>query len=136
MSNASVSKGSDDLRESPDYPIQHQHPVGRRSSTLPEEAPLLQDGNPAEARDDGVFQNTGSLEKSAGERVQNAGRWLWKNMLVVCIVILLIGGLVALAVYFSGRYRQLFLQCAHCLSAQYSTMEKIRNQRPHPLQFA
>ena len=36
--------------------------------------------------------------------LRSAGQWLWNHLMLICIVVLLIGGIVVLAVYFAGRH--------------------------------
>ena len=73
-----------------------------------EEAPLLVDDVPAEMDDAEIADHSPTddespMQSKASTWLQNAGRWIWRNLMVVCIVILLIGGVVALAIYFAGK---------------------------------
>lgn len=64
-----------------------------------ERAPLLDhDGSGDTAGNDGNAKAAGNTQRY----LRKSGRWLLKNRMVVAIITLLIGGFVALCVYFGG----------------------------------
>lgn len=86
-------------------PVQHQSRAGK--SSVPEETPLLHNESPndidaAEAPGD---KNRSGSNPSQG-RWASIKRWLWRNRLAVCIIILLLGGIAALIAYFAGKLVQ------------------------------
>ena len=71
-----------------------------------EQAPLLADDAPD--RDDDSVGSDGGGGNSKRERVHSwltkAWHWLSNNIMVVAIILLLIGGIIALCVYFAGVF--------------------------------
>ncbi len=64
-----------------------------------ESAPLLDhDGSEHVGGDDGNAKAAGKTQRY----LRKSGRWLLKNRMVVAIITLLIGGFIALCVYFGG----------------------------------
>ena len=80
---------------------------GKKAS---EEAPLIaNDALDQDETDDADIaeESPDAQQPSKGNQalgsLQNMGRWLWDHLMVICITILLIGGVVALAIYFAGN---------------------------------
>ena len=66
-----------------------------------ESAPLLDHDGPEDGHeDDGGSQPT--MSEKTRRWLGKVGRWLLKNRMVLAIVTLLIGGFIALCVYFGG----------------------------------
>ena len=66
-----------------------------------EEAPLLVDGAPSE-------EAAEDREGYGGEDqnwLQRAGRWLLGRWMILAIVLLIIGGVIAVVIYFAGKSR-------------------------------
>lgn len=56
------------------------------------------------ANQDADSENADDSEGGSKQgKVSNAWHWLVNNLMVVAIILLLLGGLVALCVYFAGR---------------------------------
>lgn len=81
----------------------------KNSKNASEEAPLLVDDAPNDIDD-----IAGTEEREViGEQPKRSGKankwfrtcwqWLWSHLMIVSIVALLIGGIIALCVYFAGK---------------------------------
>lgn len=85
----------------------HKH--GKKSTLTQEheEAPLLADGAPnedmeADAVEECSARQPAKKQGNAREWFQKVGRWLWSNRMILAIALLLMGGIIALIVYFTG----------------------------------
>ena len=69
-----------------------------------EDAPLLADDTASDHGDDGVT-NVGDHDhdRKASNSFGNFGRWILRNRMVVAILCLLLGGFIALCIYFGGK---------------------------------
>lgn len=74
------------------------------SSNTREDAPLLADDGPNDMESDGGDANDRDVSNRDKARTwfRKAGRWAWNNLMVVALVLLLLGGVIALAIYFAG----------------------------------
>ena len=78
----------------------------RRGKNPSEEAPLLANDTEEETDDADIVEdmpaNGGGPEESRSfTQLKNAGHWLWNHLLIFCVMVLLIGGVIALVVYFA-----------------------------------
>ena len=75
-----------------------------------EDAPMLTNDNSSNDREDGSLDDEASGRKTAGSRARRwfrrVGRRLWRNRMVVAIILLLLGGFIALCVYFGGTLHE------------------------------
>lgn len=71
-----------------------------------EDAPLLVNDASTHHNENGSLDGEASGKTGNGKRMtgwlRGTGRKLWKNRMVVAIVLLLLGGFIALCVYFGG----------------------------------
>lgn len=74
------------------------------SSNTREDAPLLADDGPNdnESNDGDANDRNVSSRDKARNWFQQAGRWAWNNLMIVALVLLLLGGVIALIIYFAG----------------------------------
>lgn len=96
------------------FPEPHMHGKEPTSANDNEEAPLLADdasneGFEGNADEESSARRPPKKQGSARKRVQKAGHWLWSNKMVLAITLLLIGGVIALGVYFTGMWYPLDL---------------------------
>lgn len=96
------------------FPKPHMHGKEPTSAQDNEEAPLLADddsneGLEANADEESSARRLAKKQGRAGKRVQKAGHWLWSNKMILAITLLLIGGVIALIVYFTGMCDPLYL---------------------------
>lgn len=74
------------------------------SSNTREDAPLLAEDGPDDIEsndEDGNDRNVSNLDK-ARTWFRKVGHWAWNNLMIVALVLLLLGGVIALLVYFAG----------------------------------
>ena len=73
-----------------------------------EQAPLLADDAPNDEADsvEDLPQANGKVPKREKPRkwLKNAWHWVWNNLMTTAIILLLLGGLIALLVYFAGMF--------------------------------
>lgn len=71
-----------------------------------EDAPLLADDAADDIESDGGEAANGEIsnKEKAGAWFQKGWHWILNNLMVVAIVLLLLGGVVALCVYFAGMF--------------------------------
>ncbi len=74
------------------------------SSNNREAAPLLADDAPNDVESDGGDATDGGAPKQEGARawLQKAWHWALNNLMIIALGLLLLGGIVALIVYFAG----------------------------------
>lgn len=74
------------------------------SSNNREDAPLLTDDAPNDVESDGGDVNNEEASKQEGARawLQKAWHWALNNLMIIALGLLLLGGIVALIVYFAG----------------------------------
>lgn len=72
-----------------------------------EDAPLLADDAADDIESDGGEAANGEIsnKEKAGAWFQKGWHWILNNLMVVAIILLLLGGVVALCVYFAGMFR-------------------------------
>lgn len=69
-----------------------------------EDAPLLANGGPDDSESDGEQAANGKQSKQAKPNawLSKAWHWVLNNLMIVFIALLLLGGIIALSVYFAG----------------------------------
>lgn len=72
------------------------------SSNNREDAPLLADDAPNDVESDGGDATNGEASKQEGAWFQKAWHWALNNLMMIALGLLLLGGIVALIVYFAG----------------------------------
>ena len=84
------------------YPKRNSFRQNKDGNKPPEEGPLI--ANEAPNDEESVDNLQHSSKGKSGELFQRAWQWLVNHLMTVIIVLLLIGGIVALSVYFAGLF--------------------------------
>jgi len=89
------------------------------SSNNRENAPLLADDAPNDVESDGGDAINGEVSKQENARawVRRAWHWALNNLMIIALVLLLLGGIIALIVYFAGM---LPIALSYCLDSYLS----------------
>ena len=69
-----------------------------------EDAPLLADDAPNEDIEANAVEEPTTKREKTKRWFQKAGHWIWSNKMVLALVLLLIGGIITVVVYFTGMY--------------------------------
>ena len=85
----------------------HKHGKKSRSALDHEDTPLLADNAvnediEANGVEEGHSERPVGKQEKARTCFHTIGHWLWNNKMILAIVLVLLGGLVALIVYFTG----------------------------------
>ena len=91
----------------------HQQGKKSTSALVNEEAPLLAD----DAQDEDIGAN--AVEERPKDQpvsqwekprmfFQNVGHWIWSNKMILALVLLLVGGIIAVIIYFTGMVSPLY----------------------------
>ena len=84
-----------------------KHDKNAASENDNEDAPLLADDSPNEDIEASTLKEPGHLSTKREQTkrfLQNVGHWTWSNKVILALVLLLIGGIVAVVVYFTGMF--------------------------------
>ena len=87
----------------------HRHGKKSPSARDNEEAPLLADDAPnddieANPVDETPLEQPATKQEKAKRGILKVGHWIWSNKMMLAIMLLLIGGVIALTVYFIGEF--------------------------------
>ena len=69
-----------------------------------EDAPLLADDAPNEDVEANAVEEPATKGEKTKRWLQKAGHWTWSNKMILALVLLLIGGIITVVVYFAGMF--------------------------------